>query len=159
MAPSSFNTYHTWSHDVFVSFERDKFIKRFVDHLFSDLKRKGIRAFKEVEDLQTGEDRSQQVYRAIEQSRFLVVIFSECFASSPSCLRELMKILVYKEKEPDKYQIFPVFYDVKPEKVVNASNFSELLEVVEKKEVDQWKEALTKAANLPGWDLEDLANG
>ncbi|XP_076949276.1 toll/interleukin-1 receptor-like protein [Bidens hawaiensis] len=159
MAPSSLNTNHSWSYDVFVSFERDKFIKRFVDHLFSDLKRKGIRALKEDEDLRTGEDRSQQVYRAIEQSRFLVVIFSETFGSSPSCLRELVKILVCKENEPDKYQICPLFYNVKPGKVVNASNFSELLEVAEKKEVDQWKEVLTKAVNLPGWDLEDLVNG
>ncbi|KAI3725562.1 hypothetical protein L1987_65352 [Smallanthus sonchifolius] len=155
MATSSINTNHSWSYDVFMSFGRDNIIKRFVDHLFSDFKRKGILAFKEDEHLQRGEERSQQVYRAIEQSRFLVVIFSESFASSPSCLRELLKILECKEKEQDKYQICPIFYNVKPEKVHIGSK----LEILENTDVAQWKEALTRTANLPGWDLEDLANG
>ncbi|KAJ0568627.1 putative TIR domain, P-loop containing nucleoside triphosphate hydrolase [Helianthus annuus] len=163
MATSSFNTNHTWSYDVFMSFGRDNIIKRFVDHLFTDFKRKGIRAFKEDEDLQRGEERSPQIQRAIEQSRFLVVIFSESLASSPSCLRELRKILECKEKDQDKYQICPIFYSVKPQKVVNGPNsYVEALkelDILEKTEVTQLKEALTKAANLPGWDLEDLANG
>ncbi|XP_022041635.1 TMV resistance protein N-like [Helianthus annuus] len=163
MATSSFNTNHTWSDDVFMSFGRDNIIKRFVDHLFSDFKRKGIRAFKEGEDLQRGEERSPQIQRAIEQSRFLVVIFSKSLASSPCCLRELLKILECKEIDQDKYQICPIFYSVKSQKVVNGpNNYVEALkelDILEKTEVAQLKEALTKAANLPGWDPEDLANG
>lgn len=165
MASSSFKSIsnHKWAYDVFVNFGGDNIIKSFVDHLFSDFKRKGIRAFRDDEKLRIGEEKSLQVYRAIEQSRFLVVIFSENFASSPWRLRELVKILECKEKVHDKYQIHTVFYKVKPEMVLNQTDsymatFSKH-ETVEKNEVSQWKEALTMAANLPGWDLEDLAHG
>ncbi|KAJ9542087.1 hypothetical protein OSB04_028593 [Centaurea solstitialis] len=165
MGSSSFNsiTNHKWAYDVFVNFGGDDIVKRFVDHLFSDFERKGIRAFRDDKKLQIGEERSRQVYRAIEQSRFLVVVFSENFGSSPWCLRELVKIVECKEKEHDKYRVHMVFYKVKPEMVLNQiDNYKERFskdEMMEKKEVAQWKEALTIAANLPGWDLEDLAHG
>lgn len=146
-----------------MSFGGDTIIKSFVDYLFSDFKRKGIRAFREDEHVNIGEERFPQVYRAIEQSRFLVVIFSKSFALTPLCLRELVKIVECKEREPDKYQIHTVFYNIKPETVVKGIESFDVIfrkyETLEQTEVHQWKEALTKAANLPGWDLEDLANG
>nr|GEW81933.1 NB-ARC domains-containing protein [Tanacetum cinerariifolium] len=153
----------TWSYDVFVSYEDGDIIQSFVDHLFHDFKRKGIRAFKEDDHVHRGEERSPQVFRAIEQSRFLVVIFSEGFASSPSCLRELVKIIENKEKFLDKYQIVTVHHNCKPEMVVKQTEnyeatFSKHDKLV-KREVPKWKEALIKAVNLPGWDLERLANG
>ncbi|XP_024993603.1 TMV resistance protein N-like isoform X2 [Cynara cardunculus var. scolymus] len=72
MASSSFKSIsnHKWAYDVFVNFGGDNNVKSFVDHLFSDFKRKGIRAFRDDEKLHIGEDRSQQVYRAIEQSSY-----------------------------------------------------------------------------------------
>ncbi|GKA68323.1 TMV resistance protein N-like protein [Tanacetum coccineum] len=79
-------TNHTWSYDVFVSYEGGDIIQSFVDHLFRNFIRKGIRAFKEDDHVCRGEERSPQVFRAIEQSGFLVVILSDGFASSPSCL-------------------------------------------------------------------------
>ncbi|KAI3745622.1 hypothetical protein L6452_08023 [Arctium lappa] len=165
MASSSFESIsnHKRAYDVFVNFGGDDIVKRFVDHLFSDFKRKGICAFRGDEKLRIGEERSRQVYRAIEQSRFLVVIFSENFATSPSRLRELVKILECKEKGHDKYQIHTVFYKIKREMVVNRidsykATFGEH-ETIEENEASQWKEALIMAANLPGWDLEDLAHG
>ncbi|GJT66994.1 NB-ARC domains-containing protein [Tanacetum coccineum] len=54
-------------------------------HLYRDFKRKGILAFKEDDHVRRGEERSPQVFRAIEQSTFLVAIFSDGFASLPSC--------------------------------------------------------------------------
>nr|GEW71652.1 NB-ARC domains-containing protein [Tanacetum cinerariifolium] len=64
------------------------------------------------------EERYPQVFRAIEQSRFLVVILSDGFASSPYCLRELVKIIEYKEKFQEKYEIIIVYHNCKPEMVV-----------------------------------------
>ncbi|GJS69605.1 NB-ARC domains-containing protein [Tanacetum coccineum] len=130
-------TNHTWSYDVFVSYEGGDIIQSFVDHLFRDFKRKGIRAFKEDDHVRRGEERSPQVFRAIEQSRFLVVILSDGFASSPSCLRELVKIIENNEKLQEKYQIIIVYHNY----------------------VSKWKEVLIKAVSLPGWDLQRLANG
>ena len=165
MASSSFKsiTNHKWAYDVFVNFGGDDIVKRFVDHLFSDFKRKGIRAFRDDEKLRIGEEKYLQVYKAIEQSRFLVVILSENFGSSPWRLRELVKMVECKEKEREKYQIHTVFYKVKPEMVLNQiDSYKESFskdELIEKNEVSEWKEALNMAANLPGWDLEDLAHG
>nr|GFC70239.1 NB-ARC domains-containing protein [Tanacetum cinerariifolium] len=92
-----------------------------------------------------------------------VVILSEGFASSPSCLRELVKIIENKEKFLDKYQIVIVHHNCKPEMVLKQTEnyeatFSKHDKLV-KREVTKWKEALIKAVNLPGWDLERLANG
>nr|GEW81932.1 RNA-directed DNA polymerase homolog [Tanacetum cinerariifolium] len=138
-------------------------IQSFVDHLFHDFKRKGIRAFKEDDHVHRGEERYPQVYRAIEQSRFLVVILSDGFASSPYCLRELVKIIEYKEKFQEKYEIIIVYHNCKPEMVVKEienyeATFSKHEKLV-KQDVSKWKEALIKAVSLPGWDLKRLANG
>ncbi|GJT28926.1 NB-ARC domains-containing protein [Tanacetum coccineum] len=59
-------------------------IQSFVDHLYRDFKRKGILAFKEDDHMRRGEERSPHVFRAIEQSKFLVVILFDGFTSSPS---------------------------------------------------------------------------
>nr|GFB07758.1 NB-ARC domains-containing protein [Tanacetum cinerariifolium] len=156
-------TNHTWSYDVFVSYEGGDIIQSFVDHLFHDFKRKGICAFKEDEHVRRGEERYPQVFRAIEQSRFLVVILSDGFASSPYCLRELVKIILSKEKLQEKYEIIIVYHNCKPEMVVKEienyeATFSKHEKLV-KQDVSKWKEALIKAVSLPGWDLKRLANG
>ncbi|XP_071703863.1 disease resistance protein RUN1-like [Rutidosis leptorrhynchoides] len=162
-SPKSITYSHKWSYDVFVSFGDDTITKSFVDHLFSAFKRKGIRAFKEDEHMNIGEERFPQIYSAIEQSRFLVVIFSNSYASSPLCLRKLVKILECKEKEPHKYLIRTVFYHITPEMVVKQIESVDIIfkkyESEGKTEVTRLKEALTKAANLPGWDLKVMANG
>nr|GEW36918.1 NB-ARC domains-containing protein [Tanacetum cinerariifolium] len=156
-------TNHTWSYDVFVSYEGGDIIQSFVDHLFHDFKRKGIRAFKEDDHMRRGEERYPQVYRAIEQSRFPVVILSDGFASSPYCLRELVKIIEYKEKLQEKYEITIIYHNCKPEMVVKETENYEATfgkhEKLVKQDVSKWKEALIKAVSLPGWDLKRLANG
>nr|GFB71943.1 NB-ARC domains-containing protein [Tanacetum cinerariifolium] len=138
-------------------------IQSFVDHLFHDFKSKGIRAFKEDDHVRRGEERSPQVFRAIGQSRFLVVILYEGFASSPYCLKELVKIIEYKKKLQEKYEIIIVYHNCKPEMVVKEiENYEETFskhEKLVKQDVSKWKEALIKAVSLPGWDLKRLANG
>ncbi|PWA61312.1 disease resistance protein (TIR-NBS-LRR class) family [Artemisia annua] len=92
-----------------------------------------------------------------------MVILTEGFASSTPCLRELVKIIEYKEKLQDKYKINIVYHNCKPEMVVKQTENYEATfgkhEKLVKREVPKWKEALIKAVNLPGWDLERLANG
>ncbi|GJZ19513.1 TMV resistance protein N-like protein [Tanacetum coccineum] len=114
MAPSSSHIAPSWKYDVFVSFRGEDIRKTFVDHLFSDFERKGIYAFKDDKKLKRGEEISSGLYEAIEQSRFLIVIFSNDYASSTWCLRELVKILECKKKN-DKYEVRALFYNVTPE--------------------------------------------
>lgn len=171
MASSSLSTStHRWKYDVFVSFRDEDIGKGFMDHLFSDFKRKGIHAFREDDHIRKGEDITSQIYEAIEKSRILVVVFSQNYASSTKCLSELKKIFECKEKEKeeekekkDQYEIRPIFYDVKPYMVrYQAGSFEAAFkehEASKKKEVPEWKEALAKAADLSGLELQDKANG
>ncbi|PWA96677.1 NB-ARC domains-containing protein [Artemisia annua] len=122
---------HRWKYDAFVSFR--------------------------------GEEISHHLYKAIEKSRFLIVIFSKNYASSTWCLRELVKILECKQSEDPKHEVRIIFYDSKPyvvrkQKRSHAKAFAKH-DVLNTTEVDKWREALSMATNLSGWDLQDIANG
>nr|XP_043615777.1 disease resistance protein Roq1-like [Erigeron canadensis] len=152
-----------WKYDVFVSFRGEDIRKSFIDHLFKNFKQNGIHAFRDDSELPRGEEISPQLYKAIENSRFLIVIFSKNYASSSWCLRELVKILNAKQLEIPKHEVRILFYDVKPEVVrKQTKSYAEAFdkyEVSNRAEVDEWKEALTMAASLSGWDLSDMTNG
>ncbi|GKD05539.1 NB-ARC domains-containing protein [Tanacetum coccineum] len=154
---------HRWKYDVFVSFRGDDIRKNFMDHLFNDFKQKGIHAFRDDTELPKGEEISSRLYKAIEESRFLIVIFSKNYASSSWCLRELVKILECKQIEDPKHEVRIIFYDAKPDVVRKqkrsyAKAFAKH-ELSNRTEVDKWREALSTAANLSGWDLQDMTNG
>ncbi|GJR62025.1 NB-ARC domains-containing protein [Tanacetum coccineum] len=95
---------HKWKYDVFVSFRGEDIRRNFMDHLFNDFKQKGIFAFRDDNELPKGEDISPRLYKAIEESRFLIVIFSKNYASSSWCLRELVKILQCKQMGKPKHR-------------------------------------------------------
>ncbi|PWA67610.1 NB-ARC domains-containing protein [Artemisia annua] len=154
---------HRWKYDVFVSFRGEDIRKSFMDHLFNDFKQKGIHAFRDDNDLLRGEYISPQLYKAIEESRFLIVIFSKNYTSSTWCLRELVKILECKKIENPKHEVRIIFYDAKPDVVRKQKrSYAEAFakhQISNIPEVDNWKEALSMAANLSGWDLQDMTNG
>ncbi|GKA91399.1 NB-ARC domains-containing protein, partial [Tanacetum coccineum] len=154
---------HRWKYDVFVSFRGEDILKNFMDHLFNDFKNKGIHAFRDDRELPKGEEISPYLYKAIEESRFLIVIFSKNYASSSWCLRELVKILECTHIEDPKHEVRIIFYDVKPDVVRKqigsyAGAFAKH-DVSNRTKVEKWKEALSMAANLSGWDLQDMTNG
>ncbi|PWA81671.1 NB-ARC domains-containing protein [Artemisia annua] len=154
---------HRWKYDVFVSFRGEDIRRNFMDHLFNDFKQKGIFAFRDDNELPKGEEISPHLYKAIEESRFLIVIFSKNYASSTWCLRELVKILECKQIEDPKHEVRIIFYDAKPDVVRKqkrsyAKAFAKH-DDLNRTEVDKWKEALSMAANLSGWDLQDMTNG
>ncbi|GJZ54774.1 NB-ARC domains-containing protein [Tanacetum coccineum] len=152
-----------WKYDVFVSFRGDDIRKTFMDHLFNDFKQKGIHAFRDDRELPKGEEIYPHLYNAIEESRFLIVIFSKDYASSSWCLRELVKILQCKKMGKPKHEVQIIFYDVKPDVVrKQTESYAEAFakhQISNRPEVDNWKEALSMAANLSGWDLQDMTNG
>ncbi|GJW22708.1 NB-ARC domains-containing protein [Tanacetum coccineum] len=125
--------------------------------------KKGIHAFRDDREFPKGEEMSPHLYKAIEKSRFLTVIFYKNYASSSLCLRELVKILECKEMGKAKHEVQIIFYDVKPGVVRNQKrSYEEAFyrhEISNSTEVDKWKEDLSMAANLSGWDLEDMTNG
>ncbi|PWA59578.1 NB-ARC domains-containing protein [Artemisia annua] len=154
---------HRWKYDAFVSFRGEDIRKGFMDHMFNDFKQKGIHAFRDDRELPKGEEISPQLYKAIEESRFLIVVFSKNYASSSWCLRELVKILERKQIEDPKHEVRIIFYDAKPDVVRKQKrSYTKAFakhDVSNRTEVDKWREALSMAANLSGWDLQDMTNG
>ncbi|GKD58306.1 NB-ARC domains-containing protein [Tanacetum coccineum] len=131
-----------------------------MDHLFNDFKQKGIHAFRDDREFPKGEEISSHLYKAIEESRFLIIIFSKNYASSSWCLRELVKILERKQIENPKHEVRIIFYDAKPDaarkqKRSYAEAFREH-EISNSTEVGKWKEALSMAADLSGFDLQEM---
>ncbi|GJR34174.1 NB-ARC domains-containing protein [Tanacetum coccineum] len=154
---------HRWKYDVFVSFRGDDIRKSFMDHMLNDSKQKGIYAFRDDRELPKGEEISPHLYKAIEESRFLIVVFSKNYASSSWCLQELVKILECKQIDCPKYEVQTIFYDAKPDVVrKQTESYAEAFakhQLSNRPEVDNWKDALFTAANLSGWDLQDMTNG
>ncbi|GJW28334.1 NB-ARC domains-containing protein [Tanacetum coccineum] len=134
-----------------------------MDHLFNDFKQKGINAFRDDNKLPKGEEISPHLYKAIEESRILIVIFSKNYASSSWCLRELGKIIECKQIENPKHEVRIIFYDVKPDVVrKQKGSYAEAFrnhEVSNSAHVSKWKEALSMAADLSGFDLQDMTDG
>ncbi|XP_075673046.1 disease resistance protein RPV1-like, partial [Castanea sativa] len=149
-----------WKYDVFLSFRGIDTRRSFTDHLYAALKRNGIFAFRENEELERGKYISTELLKAIEESRFAIVIFSINYAFSTWCLDELAKIV--KCMKETGLTVLPIFYDVDPCDVrkqmgtfgqafnEHAERFKENVEKIE-----TWRFALREVTSLSGWHLQD----
>lgn len=143
-------------YDVFISFRGIDTRYNFTSHLHKALLQKNIETY--VDDrLDRGDEIEHALLNAIEESKVSIIIFSENYASSSWCLDELVHILRCKEK--NRQIVVPVFYHVTPSQVRRQSGsygvaFAKLEERFKDKEdkLNQWRDPLTKAANLSGWD-------
>ncbi|KAM4089767.1 hypothetical protein ACJW30_09G008400 [Castanea mollissima] len=147
-----------WTYDVFLSFRGEDTRKGFTDHLYNALKNKGILTFRDEEQLERGKFMSQELVKAIEESRFAIVIFSINYAFSTWCLDELVHIV--RCMKETKLEVLPIFYDVDPSDVRNQTGtfgkvFDEHKESFEEsiENVETWRATLREVANLSGWDL------
>ena len=149
-----------WKYDVFLSFRGIDTRRSFTDHLYAALKQKGIFTFRDNEELERGKYISMELLKAIEESRFAIVIFSKNYAFSTWCLDELAKIV--KCMKETGLTVLPIFYDVDPCDVrkqmetfgqafnEHAERFKENIEKIE-----TWRSALREVACLSGWHLQD----
>ncbi|KAL6123035.1 hypothetical protein ACLB2K_075558 [Fragaria x ananassa] len=148
-----------WKYDVFLSFRGVDTRKGFTDYLYDKLQWRGIRTFRDDPHLERGTTISPELLTAIKQSRFAIVVLSPDYASSTWCLLELSKIF---ESMEERGTILPIFYEVEPSHVRHQrGSFAEAFEEHEEKfgegnkEVERWRDALTKVANLAGWSSKD----
>ncbi|XP_028756289.1 TMV resistance protein N-like [Neltuma alba] len=142
-------------YDVFISFRGEDTRFNFTSHLHEALRRNQIDTYIDYR-LEKGDEVWPSLEKAIEDSTLFLVIFSENYASSTWCLKELAKIL-----ECSKNQgcfVMPVFYRVDPSHVRKQSwSYERAFEEHERKrnisnqQLQKWREALTQAANLSGW--------
>ncbi|XP_028773811.1 toll/interleukin-1 receptor-like protein [Neltuma alba] len=138
---------------VFLSFRREDTRTSFTDHLYAALKRKGLKAFRDKEELERGESIKPSLQQAIEESHCAIVVLSPSYASSTWCLDELQKILQLREES--SLQVFPIFYGVDPSDVrKQEGSFAEALKkheerfLKDKMKVQKWRDALEKVATI-----------
>ncbi|KOM24857.1 hypothetical protein LR48_Vigan1964s000100 [Vigna angularis] len=143
-------------YDVFLNFRGEDTRENFISHLYAALQRKHIETYIDYR-LQRGEEISPALQTAIEESKIYVLVFSENYASSTWCLNELTKILDCKKRY--ERDVIPVFYKVHPatvrkqeERYKEAFEEHELRFKEDMQKVQGWKDALTEAAGLCGWD-------
>uniref|UniRef100_A0A7N2MZ71 TIR domain-containing protein n=1 Tax=Quercus lobata TaxID=97700 RepID=A0A7N2MZ71_QUELO len=156
--PSSSSAAARRKYDVFLSFRGEDTRYKFMGHLYEALIQKGIFTFKDDEKLERGEPISPDLLKAIEESRFAVVILSENYASSTWCLDELAKIICCKNETG--MTVLPVFHYVEPSDVRKqmgtfALAFAKHEEKENKERVEKWRDALTQVGSLRGWHLKD----
>ncbi|PRQ25799.1 putative TIR domain, winged helix-turn-helix DNA-binding domain-containing protein [Rosa chinensis] len=163
MAASSSSTAvipHRGKHDVFLSFRGEDTRDGFTSHLHAALLRSKIETYIDNR-LERGDEIGPALVKAIEESELSVIIFSENYASSTWCLDELVHILECKKKYG--FSVIPVFYHVDPSHVRRqeesyAAAFAQLEQRFEDKVemVRRWRDALTTAANLSGFDSQNI---
>jgi len=151
---------YEWKYDVFLSFRGDDTRMSFTSHLYDALCQKGVNTFIDYKELKKGDKISPSLFPAIEGSRISVVILSKTYASSTSCLDELLKILECKDSKG--LVVLPVFYHINPSQVrEQKGSFEEALTNHEAKfrddvdKVKRWREALCEVATFSGWHIGD----
>ena len=149
-----------WKYEVFLSFRGEDTRKGFTSHLYAALEERGIYTFRDDKELEVGKSISPELLKAIEESRFAIVILSEDYASSTWCLDELAKIISCSNKTG--MIVLPVFYNVDPSDIrKNTKKIGQALAKHEERfkenieNVQTWRDALTKVASLKGWHLQD----
>lgn len=140
-------------YDVFLSFRGLDTRQGFTDVLYQYMVSAGIRVFRDDDELVIG-DKIETILLAINGSQICVPIFSENFASSKWCLREVRRMVRLKK------EIVPVFYKVSPNDVkLKTDTYCKFMAEHEmkygKKRVEKWKDALRASAQLKGRELSN----
>ncbi|XP_050140848.1 disease resistance-like protein DSC1 isoform X1 [Malus sylvestris] len=143
-------------YDVFISFRGEDTRLNITSHLHAALLQRKIETYIDY-ILQRGEEIGPALLEAIEKSTLSVIIFSQNYASSTWCLDELVHILKCKEKSGQI--VIPIFYDINPSDVrQQRRSYADAFAQFEKRfndsidKVQKWRDALTTAANLSGFD-------
>ncbi|KAG7586845.1 Toll/interleukin-1 receptor homology (TIR) domain [Arabidopsis thaliana x Arabidopsis arenosa] len=141
-------------YDVFLSFRGLDTRRNFISFLYKEFVRRNIRTFKDDKELENGRRISPELKRAIEESKFAVVVVSVNYAASPWCLDELVKIMDFENK--GSITVMPIFYGVDPCHLRRQSgDVAEQFKKHEAREEDldkvaSWRRALTNLASISG---------
>ncbi|KAL4594440.1 hypothetical protein ACB092_12G021100 [Castanea dentata] len=157
---SSSSSNPIWKYDVFLSFYGEDTRKNFTDHLYANLKQKGINTYRDNENLEQGKPIDSGLMKAIEESKYAIIVLSKNYAFSKWCLNELVKILeCMKDK---KLKVLPVFYHVDPSDAGNQrENFGKAFlkheedRKVSIEQIQKWRTALKEVSKIRGWHLLD----
>ncbi|XP_061362494.1 disease resistance protein RUN1-like [Gastrolobium bilobum] len=160
---SSSSSNHRWVYDVFLNFRGEDTRDNIVSHLYASLSNAGINTYID-DELPKGKKLESELFRAIKKSQIALVVFSERYSESSWCLMELEQIMERYQRR--RQVVVPIFYGVDPSVVrKQTGEFGEVLEKLAKqkklsgttldKVVRGWRRALTRIANLSGWDMKN----
>lgn len=155
-APSSFSASQEQPHKyhVFLSFRGADTRETFISHLYAALSKRGIATYLDDDGLVGGDEISETLMKAIEESKIAVIVFSKDYAYSTWCLNELLQIL--KCKETKDMFIIPTFYHVEPthvrwQKGTYEAAFHKHNERCNTAVMNSWRTALNLVASLSGY--------
>ncbi|KAJ8759122.1 hypothetical protein K2173_004129 [Erythroxylum novogranatense] len=150
---------HPLKYDVFLNFRGEDTRRDFTSHLYAALCRKALQTFIDDNDLKRGEEIAQSLPRAIQDSTVAILVFSKDYASSRWCLDELAEIIDCHRSHGQI--VIPVFYKVDPSHLrkqshdVAAALVKHEQNPMNAHKIPRWRDALTKAANLSGFDSKE----
>ncbi|CAN1156630.1 Disease resistance protein L6 [Linum perenne] len=147
----------TGEYEVFLSFRGPDTRREITDVLYHFLVRSKIRTFKDDEDLRVGEGIWPSLVEAIKDSKIYVPIFSETYAHSKWCLKELAE-MIECQKQHKRHIILPIFYKVDPGDVRKQTGpyeeaFKQHRKNFDDKTIQNWKDALKEVGQLKGWHV------
>ncbi|XLS48363.1 hypothetical protein HN51_022721 [Arachis hypogaea] len=141
------SSYRNWIHDVYVSFTKeDSSTKELVSDLYARLREAGVRVFKDEMEPRSGD---QILFKAIEDSRVSIVVFSRSYGDSTWWLKELEKIMECRSSKGQK--VVPVFYGVDPSEVRDLT--------AQFRTAFAYRGPLREAARLPGFATDIRETG
>ncbi|XP_062014527.1 disease resistance protein RUN1-like [Rosa rugosa] len=145
-------------HDVFLSFRGEDTRNTFTSHLYDALCQKKIQTYIDYK-LERGDEIAPALLKAISESKLSVITFSEDYASSTWCLDELVHILRCRGEQ----FVIPIFYGVDPSHVCEQlGSYADAFVQHEERfkdnpdKVRRWRDALTTAANISGFDSQTI---
>ncbi|KAF3784369.1 TMV resistance protein [Nymphaea thermarum] len=150
-----------FEYDVFMSFRGEDTRNNFAGLLRYRLDQQCRRTFFDEEDLHKGE-RIEEILEAISRSKILVPIFSQRYAESNWCLREVAKMVKCCCDVGQERLIIPIFFNVNPEEVRRQSGpFAAAFQKHQTKrmdsngEVHERKHALRYVGGISGFHLQN----
>ncbi|KAL4574932.1 hypothetical protein LXL04_021772 [Taraxacum kok-saghyz] len=154
------NYSRSWSYHVFLSFRGDDTRLKFVGHLYEALIGRGIHTYKDNKEISYGELIDTSVTEAIEGSQIAIIVFSENFAESSWCLRELAYIIDCEKRRG--LTVVPIFYDVEPtvvrkQKRKHEEAFSQHELKNESDVVASWRKTLREVSGHSGDEFKSAS--
>ncbi|XP_042485506.1 disease resistance protein L6-like [Macadamia integrifolia] len=147
-------------YDVFLSFRGEDTRNNIAGLVYRDLKREGIKVYMDSPSLEGGEEIKPALDEAIRRSKISIPIFSEGYAESKWCLRELEEIVKCHRSNGQK--ILPIFYGVEPTDVSHQTSrryaraFHRYSEKNEVQTIQNWKQSLNFVGGIAGYDLKQV---
>ncbi|XP_039165752.1 TMV resistance protein N-like [Eucalyptus grandis] len=141
-------------YDVFLNFRGEDTRYGFTDFLYHSLNDARVHMYRDEEELPVSEVISEKLKQAIENTIIYIPIFSQTYASSKWCLRELALMVDNVSKLEGRKRILPIFFHVEPDnvklkKTLYEADFKKHEEDF-RDEVEAWKGALRKVLGIYG---------